>query len=107
MALRLTDQEKAWLIEQAAALDITESELARALVFGRPPERKPVPCSPKHLGCTHHHRNQVDSYNDQLEREKAVLEGLTGMYRGDLEIWRENGGRLTTFQEWLQATRRD
>lgn len=79
---------------------VTAAELIRAIVF----ERKPisvVPCNSRHKGCTAEHRDLVDSYNDQLNREREELEDSTGMYAGDIELWKENGGTLTTFKRWL------
>lgn len=103
LPLRMDEVEAAWLQEQADRAGITRSELARALIFGRQPARAVVPCNTRHTGCTAHHRNLVDSYRDQRQRELEALEVETGGYRGDHELWEANGGRLTTFGDWLKA----
>ena len=77
------DAHERLMIEDVARdYHVTAAELIRAIVF----ERKPisvVPCNSRHKGCTAEHRDLVDSYNDQLNRERE--EQLAGENAGDLE----------------------
>jgi hypothetical protein len=103
LSVRMDAAEEAWIVQMAYEQGVTKAELARAIIFGRSPRVAVVPCNDAHVGCTRQHRDLVDSYRDQRYREELELENETGLYRGDLEFWHENGGRLTTFRQWLDA----
>lgn len=101
--VRTDEGEHQLLVELAKRARCTPAELIRAIVFDREPAKLPVPCSPRHEGrCTPHHRSLVDGYRDQRQREELELENETGGYAGDLARWRENGGTLVTFVEYLR-----
>ena len=82
---------------------VSMAEMVRAIVFDREPATPVVPCSPFHENCTAAHRDVVDGYREQRTREELALEAETGNYRGDLALWRENGNRLTNFNDWLKG----
>ena len=103
LPVRLDDLEAEWIAEQAKKIGLSRGALARAIIFGRPPEPKVTPCSPNHEHCTAHHRGVVDGYRDQRYREEMAVADDTGLYRGDLDLWEANGGKLTTFADWLQG----
>ena len=103
LAIRLDGKEAEFIAALAAQQGVSKSEVARALIFGRSTTPPPVPCSPNHTGCTASHRTLVDGYREQREREELALEAETGLHRGDIEFWKANGGRLTTFGDWLQG----
>ena len=63
--------------------------------------REFVPCSPKHKSCSPAHAELVRGYREERQRQEAELEDITNGYDGELERWRENGGKLITFKEWL------
>ena len=102
LAIRLDEQEMAFIEALADGAGTSKAEVARALIFGRSATPAPVPCSPSHPGCTNHHRALVDGYRDQRYREELALEAETGMHAGDIAFWKENGGRLTTFGDWIR-----
>lgn len=103
LGVRLYDEEYTYLSARAAELGCSMSELMRARALGRPPQPRRAPCSPNHPDCTVHHRDLVDGYRDQREREERAVEDLTGNHDGDRRLWKENGGRFTTFTDWLKG----
>lgn len=105
LTVRLDDHEYAMIDALADGVGTTRAEAARAILFGRGATTPVVPCSPAHPGCTSHHKELIDAYRDVRYREELALENETGMHAGDIEFWRANGGRLTTFGDWLSSNR--
>lgn len=111
MALRMFAHEDAWLREQAAiaaadaGVRVTRADVARAVLFGVPAGvgRPAQPCSSAHPDCTAHHASLVTGFRLMHHAEELQVEDLTAAHSGDTRIWRENGGRFTTFGEWLKS----
>lgn len=103
VAVRLYEHEYDQLTTAAENAGVSTAELVRAVLFNRAPQPRTVSCSPFHEHCNPHHRNLVDGYRDQHYRELLALEGETGMHQGDIDHWKETGGRMTTFGDWIKS----
>lgn len=101
LPVRMTDDEYDTLFVLAQHQRCSMAEMARAILFDRDPVSDFPGCSSRHVGCTPHHRDLIDRYDDQHRRELARREDETGNYAGDLAQWRASGGTLTTFKDWL------
>jgi hypothetical protein len=64
-----------------------------------------VPCSPRHHHCSPAHAALVAGYRlaryDEEIRHEAILSNP-----GDKKIWKENGGKLINFKDWLIGNKR-
>lgn len=103
LTVRLYDQEQAYLDAAVAAqlpAKVTRADIARAILFDVPLIGRPE-CSPAHPNCTHHHADLVHRYRDERLRQEREAEGITAGYGGDRRIWKENGGKLISFADWL------
>lgn len=104
LTVRLYDHEQAYLDAVVAAqlpAKVTRADAARAIMFDVPLLGRPS-CSDSHgAHCTHHHNSLVRGYRDERHRQEIERENATGGYAGDLKIWRENGGKLISFADWL------
>jgi hypothetical protein len=103
VAVRMTQVEYDEVADLAAAAACSLAEILRAGALDRAPRPRIAGCSSRHLDCTAHHKDLVDRYDDVHYREKLAVEDETALYPGDLARWRENGGRYTTFKEWLRG----
>lgn len=62
-----------------------------------------LPCSSKHgKFCSIAHADLVQTYRDERYRQEIENES-TLENPGEKQIWKENGGKLINFQEWLIA----
>ena len=53
--------------------------------------------------CSRWHRDLVEAYRAERERQESALEALTGGYAADYALYVAQGGRpLVTFREWLR-----
>lgn len=100
--LRLFEDEDEYLAAAAKQLNTTVPELIRAVMFNRPVHQS-RPCSANHPTCSAHHLELVNGYRELQRREQLNVEETTGMHRGDLQHWRDKGGKFTTFADWLRA----
>lgn len=66
-----------------------------------------VACSPRHHHCSPSHSRLVSDYRLERERQIVALESVTGGYVGDYRFWREQGGRLIDFRDWLKWNKKD
>ena len=105
IGLRLTDAEKAELQGWAGQLGVTAPEMLRAWLFGHEITERPR-CSRHHPSCTTQHHELVQGYRLDRHNQEIALENATGLRPGELQVWRENGGKLPTFAEWLRGQRR-
>lgn len=67
-----------------------------------------TPCSPRHTSCSPAHAELVRGYQAERYRQWETREVILGMFNRDgmMRIWRENGGRLVTFGDWLRWHKR-
>lgn len=65
-----------------------------------------VPCSSKHKSCSPAHASLVQGYRAERERQLLLFEAVSGGYKGDIKIWKENHS-LITFKTWLKANARN
>lgn len=62
-----------------------------------------TPCTPRHRQCSRAHAELVDSYRLERQRQVYALESVCGGYAGDEKLWRDQGGHLVNFKEWLKS----
>jgi hypothetical protein len=66
-----------------------------------------TPCSPKHKSCSPFHADMVRSYTQERQRQEIAHDGLWDAYgSGEYTAWKDQGGQLITFGEWLRAHKR-
>lgn len=61
-----------------------------------------TPCSPKHKSCSPAHADLVRSYRIERWRQEVQHEvQLDPRNVGERQFWKENGGHVVTFGDWL------
>ena len=103
LTVRLYDEEYAYLRALVAAqrpTKVTRADVARAILFDVPLIDRPS-CSDKHgTHCTAHHHGLVTGYRVERHRQEVEHESTLSS-PGEAQLWRENGGKLITFTDWL------
>lgn len=63
-----------------------------------------TPCSPKHKSCSPFHANVVRGYREERQRQEIAHDGLWNHPEtGEYVAWKDRGGKLIGFAEWLKA----
>lgn len=61
-----------------------------------------TPCSPRHKSCSPAHAALIRGYIEERQRQELALEEqIDGP--GERQLWKENGGKLIGFYDWLKA----
>lgn len=62
-----------------------------------------MPCQKGMIGCKPgcRHRRMVEEYRLARYAQEQARDLITHQCESEEELWRENGGRLLTFKDWL------
>jgi len=102
LTVRLHDHEDAYLRDVVAGLTqrVTRADVARHILFDVPLLDRPS-CSTAHPDCTAHHHGLVTGYRVERHRQEVDLEPVLSS-PAERQLWRENGGTIITFADWLR-----